>query len=453
LTVTRTTGTAKLAFAAVAAVIVAVAAVILFGGGSDYTLHALFEDSGQLVTGGEVQVAGRTVGSISSLGVTPNGLADVTMSIGDPAITPLHAGTRAIIRAVGQAGVDNRFVQLSPGSDRAPVLQNGATLPTTQTTGIVDLDAVLDTFDPSTRAAVQQLIAHSAEVFAGSGARYFNRMLGRLDPALQALNGLSSQIAGDQAELSRLVSTGAVAAHAVASRSTDLQGAVANVAQSFQAVASQRAQLADLLTRAPAVIHQATGTLGDVATAVTALGPTLRALVPVAPPLERLLSLTPSTLDQATPIAGRLSGELGPLERTLDGLGPLLAPVLGSLSSTTTALKAVMPILVGVREYGSDLVLGIFNGLGGLVSGPYTSQGHYAKLNFVQSPQTLFAGIGSQLLTGNPLVSGLLAVRTHLTARCPGGDAPPAPDGSNPWVPSKSLCNPADDEPLSVDFP
>ncbi|HWF55883.1 MAG TPA: MlaD family protein [Solirubrobacteraceae bacterium] len=446
-------GNRGLWLAALAAVVIAVATVIVTGAGGSYTIHALFEDSGQLVTGGEVQVAGRSVGSISGLSLTPDGLADVTLSLGGSGITPLHTGTRAIIRAVGQAGVDNRFVQLIPGPASAPAMRSGAELPTAQTTGIVDLDSVLDSFGPQTRAALQQLIAHSSQAFAGSGSRFFNQMLGSLDPALAELNGLSGQVAGDRSALTRLVSTGALAAAAVAARAPALQQAVAQAATTFAEVASQHAQLADLLTRAPSLLRQAAATLAQTSTAVTALRPALRAVLPVAPPLKEFLSLAPSTLDRLTPTVTTLNGELAPLRQTLADLKPLAEPAVSALRSAVPALRSVMPILIGLREYGSDLILGIFNGLGGLVSGPYTSEGHYAKLNFVQSPQTLFQGTLSQILSSAPLAPGVLGVRTHLLARCPGGDAPPAPDGSNPWIPSQGLCNPADDTPLSVDFP
>ena len=438
-----------LGLAAIGAVILACAVIILSAGG-DYTLHAIFEDSGQLVSGGEVQLAGRVVGSIGALSLTPNGQADVTMSLNE---SPFHAGTRAIIRAVGQAGVDNRFVELIPGPSSAPALRDGATLPATQTTGIVDLDAVLDAFDPGTRSALQGLIAHSSDVFAGSGSRFWSDMLRNLSPALGQLAGVGVQLADDRSELTTLVHTGALAAGAVAARAPDLQQAIVAGARTFAEVASARTQLADLLTRAPALLGDARGTLARLSTAVTALKPALRAVPPLQAPLQGFLTLTPQTLLPLTPVVGRLNGELGGLDATLTGLAPLRRAAAPALRSAAPALRQTLPILTGVREYGSDLVLGIFNGLGGLVSGPYTSQGHYAKLNFVQSAQTLFAGTLSQLFSKDPLVPGVLGVRTHVVARCPGGDAPPAPDGSNPWVPDRTLCNPADDTPLSVDFP
>ncbi len=37
----------------------------------------------------------------------------------------------------------------------------------------------------------------------------------------------------------------------------------------------------------------------------------------------------------------------------------------------------------------------------------------------------------------------LVGYRTGLVARCPGAAAEPAPDGSNPWVPDPTLCDPA----------
>src|SRR5581483_1146995 len=144
-------GARNLAITALAAGVLAVAIVIIASAGSGYQIHAIFQDSGQLVTGAEVQVAGRAVGSVSGLSLTPGGQAEVTLALdGGSGLTPLHLGTRAIIRAVGQAGVDNRFVQLIPGPTSAPELPDGATLPSTQTNGIVDLDAVLDSFDPAT---------------------------------------------------------------------------------------------------------------------------------------------------------------------------------------------------------------------------------------------------------------------------------------------------------------
>lgn len=435
-----------------AAVVAAtVAIVLILNPGGSYTIHALFEDAGQLVNGGEVQIAGRPVGTISGISVTPNGLADITLSLSS-GVGPLHRGTRAIIRALGQAGVANRYVQLFPGPASGPILHSGATLPTTQTTGIVDLDAVLDAFTPATRDAIQQLLANSSQVFAGSGADYFNELLAQADPAVEQLKQLTGQVAYDNVALGQLVSAGANAAHAVETRSTDLQNAVVSTAGTLEALASQKAALRDLLRRAPGTLKQATGTLTEVASTAQALRPTLRLIVPVGAPLRGFLDQLTPTLRQSAPVLRALTNQLPMLRTTLAGLRPLAAPAVAALSSTQHAVSTAEPILAGLREYGADFFLGLFNGLAGISSGTYNSEGHYVHVEFVQPYQSFLSGPLSTILTSPGLENNLFAERTKLTARCPGGNEPPSPDGSSPWV-IPSICNPADDTPLSVDFP
>ncbi len=54
------------ALAAVAIAIVAVAYIVLFSGGSNYKVYAIFQDASQIVTGDQVQVGGTPIGSIPS---------------------------------------------------------------------------------------------------------------------------------------------------------------------------------------------------------------------------------------------------------------------------------------------------------------------------------------------------------------------------------------------------
>ncbi|MGE4428571.1 MAG: hypothetical protein AB7G37_19120, partial [Solirubrobacteraceae bacterium] len=58
-----------------------------------------------------------------------------------------------------------------------------------------------------------------------------------------------------------------------------------------------------------------------------------------------------------------------------------------------------------------------------------------------------------EFLSANPLLPDLFALRTGLTRRCPGGNAPPAPDGSSPWVPDEALCDPRHNTPADVSRP
>lgn len=445
-----------LAAAALVSGLLAVSLVILTGGNS-YTLHLQFLNAGGLVEGGEVQVAGVKVGSITGIGLTPNATADVTISIDNSADIPLHRGTRAAIRQVGAATIANNFIDIHPGPTNEPALPNGATLPPTQTAGIVDLDAVFDSMTPAVRSNLQRLIAESSQVFAGSGSRDFAEMLIELDPALAQVNGLTSQLASDQANLGHLISTATEAATAIASRSTELRSSVGNVARALAMVAEQRGALADVLVRAPSVLAQGGHTIRDLVGALRALRPTLREIPPAAGPAGRFLTLLAPVARETTPVVSNLRAQLPGLEAALAGFPTLKPKAVTGLGAAATALHASNPILRGLRLYSSDFVLGIFNGLFAIPSGNYDKAGHYAHAEFAQSPQLLPGGTLASILPNlsglSALTPALFGIRTHLVARCPGGANPPAPDGSSPWIPDPSLCNPAEDVPANVDQP
>lgn len=440
---------------ALAGTVVAVIAVVvlLFTPGQTYRLRADFLDAEGVVPGGRVEVAGRTVGSITRVGLSPSGQAELTLSITDGDLTPLHAGTRAVIRAVGLAGVTSNYIALNPGVSSAPTLSSGSVLPTTQTSGMVRLDALIDSFGPAQRRSLDKLLAGGAQIYAGSGSRYFNGVLARLSPALGALDRLSGAFSSDQGALREVIVGGSAAASAVASRSGELTNDVTYTARALNAVADRQEQIADAISRMPDVVTTARAALRDTTSALAQLRPALRAVMPAAEPLRDFLGQTEILLPQAGPVLGELSAEIPDVDRSLRGLVPLGQPASAAFRALGPAMKGLFPIAQGLRYYGTDLVLGSLAGLFGSVSGEYDGIGHYAKVNFTQPIQEAAQGPLASLLSAHPLLPGLFGIRSNLTRRCPGGNQPPAPDGSNPWELGPQLCTAADDLPLSVDFP
>lgn len=434
--------------------LVAIVAVLVVAlGGDQYKVNARFDHASQLIKGGDVQVAGRRIGAITDISLTDTGEANVELSIDDDDLVPLRTGTRATIRALSQAGVASRFVDLAPGPASAPAIPDGAVLPASQTRSIVDLDALLNTFGPEQRKDVAALIDESAHVFAGSGSASFNAMLGKLDPALGEVQGMMRELAYDRRSLGRFVRTASAASEAVARQPSRLEGAVVNAARTFEAIADERGALATGLQRAPSVLRQATGTLRRASVAVDAVRPTLREIPPAARPARRLLQRATPALSQSQPVVARLVNQMPALRRSLAGLKTLGRPGVDALRSIAPAVEGADPLLKGLRYYSPDFLLGVTNGLAGLLSSNYNDGGHYARLSFLQSSQTTLSGIPSALLTKFPLAPGVLNWRTRLTAPCPGSSQPPAPDGSNQWVPDPTLCDPSHAIPSSVNEP
>jgi phospholipid/cholesterol/gamma-HCH transport system substrate-binding protein len=437
---------------ALAGAVLVVALLVLLSGSSPYVLHLRFADAGQLVNGDRVEVGGVQIGSVTSLALTADGQADVTVSINDARYAPMHTGTRAAIRAPGLAGVAERYVAIDPAPESSATLRSGAVIGTGDTSGIVDIDELLDAETPQVRADLRSVFAHGADVYAGSSARYFNRLLAQLSPALAQTSSLTRELGQDRVGLTELIDNGDVAAHALAQPDA-LQADVTNVAGALSALARERQPLADLLQRAPAALSAGQATLAGLGTTIAKLRSPLRELPAAAAPLSSVLSELVPVGRSATPVVARLNGELGPLGRALRGFKPLQAIAPAALRATAGALKQSLQILTGLRYYAPDFLLGVTNGLGGLAGGNYDANGHYARVEFVNAPQTGSSGLLAALTPSGTVIPGQFGVREHLTARCPGGDAPPAPDGSNPWLLGSFWCNPSDDIPLSVDFP
>ena len=141
---------------------------MLLCGGESYSVHAVFEDAGQLVKGDRVTVGGVPVGSVESIELDDRSRAVVRLDITDDDFRPLHAGTVATIRSPSLSTQASRYVSLQPAPNSARELRDGATIGTEDTRGIVDLDALLNTLDYQTRANLQGIVHGMADQF-GSG--------------------------------------------------------------------------------------------------------------------------------------------------------------------------------------------------------------------------------------------------------------------------------------------
>src|SRR3954462_1970315 len=128
------------ALAAVAIGAVAIVVVLMRHDGTDYTLHARFQNASQLVKGNLVQVAGTPIGKVSDIKLTPDGEADVVLHITKSGWAPLHQGTQATIRQASLSSVANRYVDLQLAPNSNPVLPQGSVIASSRTTSTVDLD-------------------------------------------------------------------------------------------------------------------------------------------------------------------------------------------------------------------------------------------------------------------------------------------------------------------------
>jgi phospholipid/cholesterol/gamma-HCH transport system substrate-binding protein len=428
-----------------------VVVLVLFTGGSTYVVNAQFEDAGQLVAGDLVTVAGHKVGSVGSISINDDGLANVKLNISDKSIDPLSSNSTATIGQLSLTGITNRFVSIGPGVGGAKIPNNGV-IGVSHTKGIVDLDTVLDALTPSVRKSLQQFLKTGAYFVSGKTASQLNELSSYLNPAFSQVSNLGAEIVSDKYALDRLVGNTATLVQPLAAETPRIQAAVANTSTLLGEIAAQRTALSDGVSRAPAVLKQVTTTFGRVDTTLDDLDPTLKALKPVAPKLATLLrAIAPFAANLKPTIAG-IQKILPAADSALKAFEPEAVKAEPAMASLVKALTGITPILSGLRPYVPDFVAGFFNGVGGSTGAAYDANGHYLQVRLAIGGSGSLDGILSLLGATISDVGGLTGGKFTNKQPCPGGGVIPSADGSAPWNDPDTdgsvgtLCLPADNQ-------
>jgi phospholipid/cholesterol/gamma-HCH transport system substrate-binding protein len=427
--------------------VVAVVAILLLSGGGGEQYRLIFQNAGQLVKGNDVQIGGRRIGNVDDILLTPDNQAEVDITVDSP-YAPLHKGTTATIRLTSLSGVANRYIAITPGPNNAPKLPGGARLGVEQTTSVVDLDQLFNTFDPKTRKGLQDVIQGFAVQYAGKSpqlnesAKYFN-------PFLSTTAQLVKELNRDQQTLTQAIVAGASVSSAVAARGPQLTALVGNLNKMMGAIASQNASLSQALGVLPDTLRQGSSTFVDLRSALDDLDPLVSASKPATKNLARFFQQFRPLLDAATPTFGNLSAfvhkpgannDVTDIVRELPQLQRIGSP---TFKRAITAMKVGQPVIDFLRPYSPDLV-GWFRDFGQSAAN-YDANGHYARVMPIFGAfQFQQNGDGSSTLNPVPPSQRLAGLDTGHTRRCPGAASQPRPDGSNPFAPAGFDCNPND---------
>jgi phospholipid/cholesterol/gamma-HCH transport system substrate-binding protein len=432
-------------FAAVAALAGAVVLVVLvlFGNSSNYTLHLEFQDAGGLVTGDQVMIGPASVGSIKSIGLAPNGAAQITVGLKSDA-SPLHEGTVARIYENSLSGIAGHYVVLEPGPPQAATIADGGTIGESHTYSFVSIDQLFDTLDAPTRIGLRGFIRGEAASIEGR-APEANQTLKYFAPALSSTSNVTAELSRDEPAFDSLLIQGADALRTLASRSDELTQLVSNTNATTAAIANQSTALKNALVLLPPALNHSTRTFAGLRQTLDALDP----LVNESKPASRRLATFAAQLDALTKASIPTIGALDDLIRNPAGTGDLTTLLQETPALAKVADKAFPELikqmnqsqnqLVYLREYAPDVVAALTNL--GQTGAYYDANGHYART------QPIFGAFGlnsANELTDKPpslRYEGLQVVHN----RCQGGGVQPPPDHSAPG--SAAGCDPSTTPP------
>jgi phospholipid/cholesterol/gamma-HCH transport system substrate-binding protein len=436
--------------AALAALVLAAALVayLLFeGSGGDVRYRLLFETGGQIVKGNQVLVGGQPIGSVDSIGLTPNAQAEIEISVDHP----LHQGTTAVIRNTSLSGVANRYISITPGPNNAPMLGDGTTIRGDRTVAPVDLDQLFNAFDPKTRQGLRRIFAGQAAIYSGRGPQA-NATYKYLAPALGATQRFLAELTRDQRSFTKFIVASGRVLTAVGQRRADLADLVTNANTTLGAIASQNRALDRTLVLLPPTLRQANTTFVNLRAALGDLTPFVNAAKPSTRDLPRFLRNLRPVAERAVPVfadlaaALRRPGRHNDLVAALRGLPRLERNAASASPRAVTALKAAEPNIAFARPYSPDLAA--FVSKIGQAASYYDANGHYVRVSPADTGVFRFDAT-TQRLEPVPPSDQYANLQAGIFTRCPGGATQPIA-GSNPFLDDGALvgeCDPSDVPP------
>jgi phospholipid/cholesterol/gamma-HCH transport system substrate-binding protein len=182
--------------------------------------HAIFTDVTAVVEGDDVRIAGVRVGSVTGIDIEGRNLANVSFEV-DSSVS-LTQSTQAQIRYRNLIG--QRYLALSPAEGSTTPLEDGDTIPVSQTAPALDLTVLFQGFQPLFEAMspddVNKLAYEIIQVLQGEGGTVEN-LLARTSSLTQELadrdrligdtidnlNGVLTTFGAKDEELSQTITT------------------------------------------------------------------------------------------------------------------------------------------------------------------------------------------------------------------------------------------------------
>lgn len=354
-----------------------------------YQARAVFPETGLLVPGADVRIAGVNVGRVTA--VAPRGVNSlVTMDISQQ-YAPIPADTRAILRLKTLLG--EGYVELSSGNRAGRKLADGGVIPRAQVGQTQQLDQVLSAFGRPAQRNLQQLLVGSTAAVAGHAADISNA-IGNLDPALSQLQQIVSTLDAEQGDVQSLLRGSAVVLSTLGQRSSDLESLVTSGDQVLSATSARDAALKATVDELPAFLAQLRGTLQVTGVTLGLAKPSLDALRPAAPLLAPVLRDVIALSGPAVALLHQAPRLLHDAKRALPAVARFNRAFHPALDSLLPAVEQIVPMIDFIGLYKNELVNAMVNLAASLeATAPAettTGTAHYLRAMSVVSNESFF---------------------------------------------------------------
>lgn len=282
----------------------------------------------------EVRIAGISVGRITGAEPTPNGNARVEFSI-DPEHR-VYKDARVVIRTKSPLNV--MYATLDPGTPAAGRLEEGATVPITQTDRAIQPNELLDELDVKARAGLTALL-NEADIAMAADPRALGEGLDATRNAMLSFQPVLEQLQKRRENIKRLVTSFSGIAKAVGDDRVRLAALTEDSHDTLAALADNDTDLNRTLAELPGLTDELRASMTSVDALSSELDPTLRNLTKASGEL-------PDALDD-------LTGTVGAIREFVAGARPVVdkaGPVVRDLRPLSTDLRAALNDLAPLTD-------------------------------------------------------------------------------------------------------
>ena len=365
-----------------------------------YRVQVAFPEGTGITKNIDVRAAGIPIGSVVGVEVDERANRALATIELESEYAPLASDARAILRRKTLLG--ETFVEIATGSSSAPKLADGGRLDDARVAKTIELDEVLQTYDPTTRRAFQ-IWQRELGTALGDRGESLNNALGQLPDFARKGADLLAVLDEQESAVRGLVrDTGEVYA-ALSQDEGQLRALIENSHGVFSQTASERDSLVEAFQIFPTFLGESKATLERLERFSRDTRPLVRDLRPVA----RELRPTVRSVRVLAPDLKRFFGNFGQqitasrrglpaLRETLDETQPLLGalgPFLSELNPIFEWLEVNQHLVADFLSYGAS-------GLADTTpSAPAGETGHYLRQLGVQGLESI--GVHQNRLPSN----------------------------------------------------
>ncbi len=390
--------------------------------GKDFFVVNAELSTAQAVTPGQgqtVNIAGVQVGEISKVELK-DGKAVVTLKI-QPKYGRLYKNATVLMRP--KTGLKDMVAEIEPGSRDAGRLEDGDTIPVSNTLPDVNLDEILASLDTDSRDFLTILVGAGAEGLRGNGPA-LARAIRRFEPSARYGRKVFGALETRKRNIRRVIHNLSLVMDELGTKDDQLAEFVENSNAVFDTLARQDANLRATLVELPSTLDETQRGLAKAKALADELGPTLQALRPGARALGPTLRDVRPFVRETTPI---IHDEIRPFVRasrpTVTQLKPTMRDLAKATPDLTRTFKVVNTLLDMLaynprgQEEGYLFWVTWANHLGNQIFTMQDAHGPIRRGLFITTCQDL--PVLQQVSQANPLLGTLVELLAIPQANCP----------------------------------